>query len=186
MIVLEKKMTWKEFREMEVDDDDNFIYELINGILMRRTSPILSHQKISWKLSHAFEAFNLKKKIGSFFAAPTDVYLDDNNGVVPDISFVANERNFLIENGEYIAGPPDLIVEIISPGSVKRDRVEKKELYERFSVKEFWLIDPANRTVEIYLIEQDAYLLHAFLEEEGKLTATTAKGFEMEISELFT
>lgn len=185
MVALEKKMTWQEFRNMEVDENDQFIYELINGILMGRTSPSLGHQRASRRLTEAFGEYLKKNQIGEYFYAPTDVYLGDDNGVVPDISFVSKERSFLIENGDYIAGAPDLIVEIISPGSVKRDRVEKKELYERFSVKEFWLIDPANRTVEIYLIENDAYRLHAFLEVEGKLKATTIVGFEMEISELF-
>jgi Uma2 family endonuclease len=78
-----------------------------------------------------------------------------------------------------------LVVEIISPGSVKRDRVEKKDLYEKFAVKEYWLIDPANRTVEIFTITDNKYALRAFLEEEGKLTSEPLVGFEMGLGELF-
>lgn len=185
MAVLEKKMTWQEFREMEVGEQDNFIYELINGILMKRTSPSITHQRISRKLTEALGKFLSGNPIGEYFYAPTDVYLDDYNGIVPDISFVAKDRSFIIENGEYINGAPDLVVEIISPGSVKRDRVEKKDLYEKFAVKEYWLIDPANKTIEIFTITDNKYALRAFLEEEGKLTSELLVGFEMGLGELF-
>jgi Uma2 family endonuclease len=185
MVILEKKMTWKEFREMEIDEQDNSIYELINGILMRRTSPILPHQRVSKKLDKAFGNFLDKHPIGEHYPAPTDVFLDDNNGIVPDFSFVSKVRSFLLENDEYISGAPDIIVEIISPGTVKRDRVEKKELYEKFAVKEYWLIDPANKSVEIFTIEENKYELKLFLEAEDKLTSDLLPGFEMELTDLF-
>ena len=185
MVILEKKMTWQEFREMEVDEQDNSIYELINGILMRRTSPSIKHQIVSRNLTEALGLFLKANPIGQYLYAPTDVFFDEHNGVVPDVSFVKKERLFVIENGEYINGAPDLIIEIISPGSVKRDRVEKKELYEKFAVKEYWLIDPANKTVEIFTIQKNAYILKAFLEMEGQLTSDMLQGFEIDLSELF-
>ena len=185
MLVLEKKMTWQEFREMEIDDNDNYIYELIKGILMRRTSPSVKHQRISRKLTEALGKFLAINPIGEYLYAPTDVYLDDSNGIVPDISFVGKERSFVIKDEEYINGAPDMIIEIISPGSVKRDRVEKKKLYEKFAVKEYWLIDPANKTVEIFAIKNNVYERRAFLEISGKLTSDILPGFEMEVEELF-
>jgi len=185
MVAIEKKMTWQEFRELEVGDEDNYIYELINGILMRRTAPSLIHHDISRNLEKQLDKFLEQNPIGKFYHAPVDVYLDDDNGLIPDISFISKERAFLTENKDYIAGVPDLIVEIISPGNIKRDRVEKKELYEKFAVKEFWLVDPQNRTVEVFVMKDDAFALQAFLEVEGKLTSTVLTGFEMEIKELF-
>jgi Uma2 family endonuclease len=185
MVAIAQKMTWKEFREMEVDDDDHFIYELIDGILMKRTSPSLQHQRVSRRLSEMLGAFLKANPIGEYFPAPTDVSLDAHTGIVPDISFVSNERAFIIDNDDYIAGAPDLIIEIISPGNIKRDRVDKKNLYERFAVKEFWLIDPANRSVEVYLMEGDAYQLHALEEGEGKVVSTVINGFVLEVKELF-
>ena len=186
-----KKLTWKEFRNMEVDENDHSIYELIDGVPKRKSYSDtalfskISDRQVFRNLSEKMGAFLKAKPIGEYFYAPSDVFLDDDNGVVPDLSFVSKERDFLIENGSYIAGPPDLIVEIISPGSIKRDRKEIKDLYEKFSVKEFWLIDPVNRTVEIYLMKNDAYHLHAILEKEGELSAHTIEGFKMKISELF-
>ena len=92
---------------------------------------------------------------------------------------------FIIENEDYINGAPDLIVEVISLGSIRRDRIDKKELYQRFAVKEFWLIDPQNKTVEIYVFENDNYRLHEFQEQEGKVTSIVFEGFETDIKEIF-
>lgn len=185
MEVLEKKMTWEEFRQMEVDETDHFIYELINGILMRRTSPSLIHQEVSRKIERKLDEYLLQHPIGRYFHAPADVYLDEITGVVPDISFISKERYFILDNEDYIAGAPDLIVEIISPGNVRRDRVVKKQLYEQFAVKEYWLIDPNNKSVEVFVMQENAYVLTAFLEVEGKLTSTLLPGLEIEISQLF-
>jgi Uma2 family endonuclease len=185
MAVLEKKMTWQEFRQLELTEDDNFIYELINGILMKRTSPSLIHQDVSRKLERVLDAYLSKNPIGKYYHAPVDVYLDDDNGVVPDIVYISKERNFLVENDDFIAGAPDLIIEIISPGNIKRDRVEKMRLYEKFAVREFWLVDPNNRAIEVYVMKDNAYSLHAFLEMEGMLTSTVLTGLEMEVREVF-
>ena len=169
---------------MEVDDD-RFIYELIDGIIMKRTSPSLVHQRVSRRLSELLGAFLKTNPIGEYFPAPTDVSLDEHTGIVPDISFVSKERAFIVENDDYIAGTPDFIIEIISPGNIRRDRVEKKDLYERFAVKEFWLVDPANRTVEVYLMNENTYQLQALEEGEGKVVSTVVKGFEVEVKEVF-
>lgn len=183
--VLEKKMTWQEFRTMEFEDVDHYIYELINGMVMRRTSPSLTHQRVSRRLTYFLEKFLLEYPVGEFFSAPTDVALDDHNGIVPDLAFVASERSFILERDDYVDGVPDIIFEIISPGSVRRDRVDKKALYEQFGVKEYWLIDSANKTVEIFTLRENTYFLNQFLEEAGQAVSTILIGFEINISDLF-
>ena len=182
---LEKKLTWAEFREMEFDDVENFIYELIDGMIVNRTAPSLQHQRVSRRMTYFLEKFLLENPVGEFFCAPTDVALDDTNGVVPDLSFVSKERSFILQGDDYVAGVPDVIFEIISPGNVRRDRVEKKELYEKFGVKEYWLVDPGNRTVEIFLMKDNALQLHLFVEEKGKIASQILQGFEIEAAELF-
>jgi Uma2 family endonuclease len=182
---LEKKITWAEFREMEFDDVNNFIYELIDGMIIKRASPSLPHQRVSRRMSCFLEKFLLENPVGEFFCAPTDVALDENNGVIPDLSYVSNERSFILQDDDFVAGIADIVFEIISPGNVRRDRVEKKELYEKFGVKEFWLIDPGNRTVEIFLMKDNALQLHLFVEGEGKAASRILAGFEVELTELF-
>lgn len=182
---LERKLTWQEFRDMQFPDDDLFIYELIDGILVKKAAPAPPHQETLAELIFAFKTFLREHPLGRVFPAPIDVFFDEHNGVQPDLCFVLNERDFLIDPREGILGAPDLLIEIISPGSVRHDRVDKKNLYERFAVKEFWLIDPANKTVEIFTIESNAYQLNQFLETSGKARSAVLQGFEMEISTLF-
>jgi Uma2 family endonuclease len=182
---LEKKLTWAEFREMEFDDSENFIYELIDGMIVKRTAPNLTHQRVSRRMTYFLEKFLLENPVGEFFCAPTDVALDESNGVVPDLSYVSKERSFILQGDDYVAGMPDVIFEIISPGNVRRDRVEKKELYEKFGLKEFWLIDPSNKTVEVFLMKDNALQLHLFVEISGTVASQVLTGFEVDASELF-
>ena len=187
--LLEKKkgkVTWEEFRNMELDDNDPYIYELFNGIIMKRAAPSLIHQKASRNLVTDITNFLRLNPLGEVYSAPVDVEFDKYNAFQPDLAFVSNERSFLFEDGDYIKGAPDLIVEIISPGNVRRDRVEKKEICQQFAVREYWLIDPLSQTVEIYVMRDNAYQLHDFLEQTGKATSTVITGFELEISTLFS
>lgn len=165
-VLLEKRMKWEEFREMEVDDD-KAVYELLNGFVVKRSPPPLAHQSTLGNLVVEFSTFLRANPVGKFFSGPLDVYFDDFNAFVPDLVFISNERNFLIEDGDYVRGAPDLLVEILSPGTFRTDRADKKDICERFAVREFWLIDPLNKTVEIYVMHENAYRLHEFLEREG-------------------
>lgn len=181
-----KKITVKEFHEMEFPETDLFIYELINGELMRKQAPQPLHQKISRRVSAAFEVFLAKNPIGEFFYAPIDVFFDNYNNAQPDLLFVNNDRSFIIDLKNGIMGAPDLIVEIISPSSIKIDRFDKKEMYKKFAVKEYWLIDPKNQTDEIYVFENDDYKLHQFLEIEGAIKSTIMKDLDMDIKTMFS
>jgi len=185
--LLEKKgkMTWREFHEMEFPDDDLFIYELINGILVKKSAPKPIHQLLSQRIEYVLENFLRQTPLGQYFHAPIDVFFDEYNAVQPDICFLTTERSFLIDLNEGILGAPDLIVEILSPGSLRFDRGTKKDLYERFAVKEYWIVDPNNRAVEVYVMRENAYAVHDIFEAEGKITSTVLPGFELEINELF-
>lgn len=180
-----EKVNWSTFREMEIADDDLFIYELFDGEIMKRSAPSLIHQRISRKLLGKLDAFIEEKKLGEIFSAPVDLYLDEYNSFQPDLAFVSKERTFLIEDGDYIRGAPDLIVEIISPGTVKRDRVIKKDLCERFAIREYWLVDPLNKGIEIYVMQGDKYFLHDLQEISGKISSTVLTGFELDLGHIF-
>jgi len=180
------KLTYAEFLELEISEGDTSIYELINGEIVKRASPNAPHQSTSFKLSGIFFVYNLEKKAGFFFAAPYDVYFDETSaGIQPDLLFVSKERDFIIQQNNGIVGAPDLIVEIVSKGSVDKDRVIKKELYERFAVREFWIVDPAYKSVEVYQMADHRYHLVSFAEGKGIVQSTVLPGFNLEISEIF-
>lgn len=171
---------------MEFADEDIFIYELLNGELVKKSAPKPLHQLCSQRIEFALETHLRQNPVGQYFHAPVDVFFDDNNGVQPDICFLKSERTFLIDLNEGIMGAPDLIMEIISPGSIRYDRGDKKNLYERFAVKEYWIIDPNNRSVEVFVMRDNAYVLHEIQESTGKITSSVLSGFEVEVSDLFS
>jgi Uma2 family endonuclease len=186
MEVLEKMLTYKEYREMEFDEDDNFRYELLNGILMRKGSPTIQHQRIVRKIAFAFEKFLEQKPIGEVFFAPLDVVLNEYNAPQPDVFFVGKDKKYILDEEEQVViGTPDIIIEILSPGSVKKDRITKKEIYERCKVPEFWIVDPSYRNVEIYKLDGDNYELADFVEESGVAKSTVLEGFELSLDKIF-
>ena len=180
-----EKVNWETFRELELADNDLFIYELFDGEIMKRSAPSLIHQRISRKLLGKMDAYIEEKKLGEIFSAPVDLNLDEHNAFQPDLAFISKERSFLIEDDDYIKGAPDLVVEIISPGTVKKDRVIKKNLCERFAIREYWLVDPLNKGIEIYIMQEDKYVLHDLQEINGKISSTVLTGFELELGHIF-
>ncbi len=180
--VLVKKLTYKEFRALEFDDNDFSRYELINGEIVKKSSPSLQHQRISRKLVVAIDNYLTTNPIGEVFAAPLDVVLEEHEAPQPDIFFVSKDRDFVLNEAEgVVIGTPDLIVEIISPTSVRRDRYDKKELYERYGVREYWLVDPQNRSIEVFAFINNRYQLHSFADAEGKAISAVLPGFEVEV-----
>ncbi len=179
-----QKLTYSAFRQMEFDDNDPFQYELLNGILVKKSAPHIRHQRISKRLLLKFDAFITKNELGEVLYAPLDVYLEEENVPQPDLVFVSKERLKIIDETEgIIIGAPDLVLEIISRGSIKRDRKTKKDLYERFGIPEYWLVDQ-NGGVEIYVLENGVYKLHNWL-EEGKITSKILNGFELDLKDIF-
>ena len=170
---------------MEVPDGDTNIYELLNGEIVKRASPNSPHQRLSIKLIRFLDRFIFEKKIGELFHAPMDVVLDEENVPQPDIFFISKERNFIIDPNGPITGAPDLIIEILSKSTAKLDRGTKKDLYEKFQVKEYWIADPINHSIEIYVLRDGRYKLVQLETGEGVITSEVLKGLEMKLEDLF-
>jgi Uma2 family endonuclease len=112
-------------------------------------SPALttSHQSVLLKIGTQLYDYVQKNNFGSVFIAPVDVYLNRKNAYQPDIIFIANANiHKLQESGFY--GAPDLVIEILSPGTWRFDKEDKKDVYESSGVKEYWMVDPADKTKE--------------------------------------
>jgi Uma2 family endonuclease len=112
-----------------------------------------------------------------------DVVLDDENTVQPDLVFVAAQNLGIIQR-RAIFGRPDLLVEFISPPSARRDRYEKMQLYARFGVKEYWIGDAANRSLEILTLRKGRYELRCSSAETGKLSSLVLTGLKFDLSEI--
>ncbi len=185
MLIAEKKFTVEEFRQMEFEGEDAY-YELINGEIVKKAAPTPLHRAVSGSLFFYLFQFVLEKKLGRVFSAPIDVYLHEFSHVLPDILFISKENSGIIDMKEGILGVPDLVIEIISPSSIYRDRVLKNNDYEVAGVKEYWLVDPKNQAIEVYENVENAFRLFSFAAEEGTVKSKLLEGFELEITTLFS
>jgi Uma2 family endonuclease len=158
--------------------------EILNNALYMSPAPSPEHQRVLKKFLRLIDAFVEGLRIGEVNIAPFDVILDQNNVVQPDLFFLTLD-NISKVKAKGLEGSPDLIVEIISPSSFYRDTVEKKEQYEKYGVKEYWLVDPANKVIEVFSLSDDKYQLHAFVAESGKASSVLLAGFEINTSDLF-
>ena len=163
--------------------DDGVYFEIINGKAFMSPAPELFHQRWARKIFLAVERHVEAHKLGEVFFAPVDVVLDEKNVVQPDLVFVSTANAGLLER-RGIMGAPDLVVEIISPTSLRRDRYDKRELYARFGVKEFWLADVANRAIEILALQPGGYQLLSCATNEGKIRSEVLPGFELDLVSL--
>ena len=137
-----KRWTYEQYCSLDGDQR----YEIIDGNLLMAPAPDLGHQDSSRKLFRLLDHFVVTNNLGEVFYAPLDVVLDAANTVQPDLVFVARANAGIIQR-RAIFGVPDLLVELVSPSTVRRDRYDKKSLYARFGVKEYWIGDPANKTL---------------------------------------
>lgn len=176
-----KRWTYDEYYKL----DDGQRYEIIDGNLLMAPAPDTWHQDWAGNLFQIIKEHVRRHGLGRVFIAPLDVVLDQDNPVQPDISFVASANVGIIRR-QAIFGVPDLLVEIISPSSVRRDRYLKKDLYARFGVKEYWIGDPANKALEILTLKESGYALHCSAEEKGKLTSLLLAGLEFDLSEVLS
>ncbi len=173
--------TYRDYLNLPPDDSR---YQLIEGELIMTPSPKIIHQEISKILVLKLVEYAEKRNKGKIYFAPCDVYLDDYNVVQPDIFFVSNARRHIITE-DNIKGAPDLIVEILSPSSAYYDLIAKKELYEKFGVKEYWIVDPMRHWIELYSLQNGKYALDQRLVEQGILNSVILKDFKLNIEEIF-
>ena len=148
-IIEKKKYTYDDY----LKTPDNKRYELIEGELYMTPSPITSHQRISRKIEFLLEKFVTENDLGEIFDAPYDVHFDDENVVQPDILFISKDRLNIIGD-KNLQGAPDLVIEILSESNAYRDLIQKKKLYARFGVKEYWIVVPGEKTIDIHILKR--------------------------------
>ena len=184
-VISDEKISVSEFRTMLFEDDDTYYYEIIDGHMIRKTAPAPLHQRISRKLLLALDKHISETKSGELFQSPIDVYLDEYNKPQPDLIFISKEKSGMITH-DGIMGIPVLIVEIISPTSIIRDRIEKKNLYEKMAVQEYWLVDPQYEAIEIYTLQNHRYeLFSAATTLEGEFKSALFDGLSINLNDIF-
>ena len=133
--------------------------EVINNQIYMSPSPVYNHQDVLIEIASQIRD-HLKKSDGKLVIAPFDVYLDEtSNAVQPDIVIILKDNANKLNHQGHFHGVPDILVEILSPRNRDHDFIRKKDLYERFGVKEYWIIDPENKSTSVYELQSNRYKL---------------------------
>jgi Uma2 family endonuclease len=162
--------------------ESNLPMELWDGEIIMSPTPIPDHQRMVSRLFKLMDAFVAGKKLGEVFISPLDVVLTQRRVVQPDVFFISRSRLGLVTDRVRCA--PDLAVEVIYEGSWKRDRVEKKGLYEQHGVREYWIIDPEAQTIEVFSLERGAFKLTSKAEMGESASSKLLPGFAVTWSQL--
>jgi Uma2 family endonuclease len=163
--------------------ETNRLVELSEGVLIMPPHPTYTHQRIVWMLSRCINDFVEAHNLGVICFAPLPVRLWPGKIREPDIFFISHAHADRV--GEQYCGPPDLVVEVISPGTRHIDRDEKLAEYARAGVSECWLVDPEAKTIEVFVLEGSVYtLLGRFL--PGQVAhSQLLTGFQVAVDEVF-
>jgi Uma2 family endonuclease len=159
-------------------------YEILEGELTVTPAPSTKHQTASGNLFVLLAHYIKERDLGKLFHAPIDLILESTSVLQPDLLFVTKARQHIITE-RAIEGVPDLVIEILSPGTSRTDRVTKAQIYARYGVPHYWIVDPEQEVIEIYLLELDGYRLAATLQGETPMIARPFTELEIVAREVF-
>ena len=164
--------------------DDGKRYEVVNGVLYMTPALSIGHQSVSGEIVGYLRQSVQMVGLGRVFAAPTDVELSFGNVVQPDVFVILNEHLDRITYSRLI-GAPDLVVEILSPGTMRYDLKAKLEAYERAQVSEYWIVNPGECTVEVLALEDGVYNSLGVFQGEAVLPSRIVSDWSVTVERFF-
>ena len=172
--------------DWEAMPDDGNRYEIIEGDIVVSRAAILAHQRILGKLDRGLGRYLDTNPIGEILITP-GVIFNDFNGVIPDLVFVSYALRDEIAKGDRIMGAPDLVIEIVSPGTEnsRRDRILKRRVYGQHGVKEYWIVDGESRSVEVYRNVNGILESVVTFGVQDQLSSPLFPGLELGVASLF-
>ena len=175
-----KKFTYEDY--LNAPEDER--YELLDGALVMAPAPGERHQSVSALLGWKLIQFVAENRLGKVYTAPFDVVLSDTDVVQPDLVFVSNARAHIITPAN-IQGAPDLVVEILSPSTAERDKTFKRALYAEHGVREYWMVDAAEKSITVSLLGGRGFAVESTYREEETLESPTLEGFALDLAGIF-
>jgi Uma2 family endonuclease len=174
-------LTYDDYCELP---NDRNRYEILDGELSVTPAPATKHQITLGNLHRILSTYVFANPMGRFLLAPTDVILAATTVVQPDLVFVGNNRSQVVTT-RGVEGAPTLVVEILSPTTHKIDRVTKAQLYARYQVPHYWLIDPDQQTLEAYELVIDHYDLATSGRDADVFAPSLFPGLSIQLSDLW-
>jgi len=182
MALTTKKLTYDDLEAIPLERAGDR-HELIDGELVVTPSPIPVHQIISANIEYALARLVRESGLGLVLHAPVDIRFTPENVLIPDIIYIAQNRLHII-GLKVIDSAPDLVVEILSPGTRRRDQETKRALYARFGVQEYWIVDPDARSVTVLVLVGDIFEPMPAA-EGGVIASRVLPGFTLALNDVF-
>lgn len=155
--------------------------ELWDGELIMSPTPTPNHQTIVLSFARLLQDFVNARSLGKVFISPLDVILTQRRVVQPDVLFISNANMAILQ--DRIRGAPDLTMEVVSR-TWRRDRIDKKELYEQFGVKEYWIIDPETGSIDVFANVEGNFRLHVKAADADPARSKLLEGFYVSYNQL--
>ena len=175
-----KQYTYEDYEKLP----EGAPYQLIGGELIMTPSPVPYHQIISRRIEFELLKFVEDRKLGEVIDAPMDVYLSETETYQPDIIFISNERMNIIGEKK-IEAAPDLVIEILSESTAYYDLRHKKRIYESSGVKEYWIADPMEKSIEVYENVNGEFKIYSQAMGKGRVNSKLLEGFGVELEKIF-
>ena len=177
---VDERLTFEEFCDF-IDEDQKA--HLINGVMIMESPASNTHEDLFGFLYTILRLYTSRKKSGIVRGSRTIIRFSEYSGAEPDVLFVSNANHHIVKS-QYIDGPPDMIVEIVSPSTRHLDKGKKRKLYAQFGVKEYWLIDPSRVTAEFFYNHQGNWMPLP-VDENGIFHSKVLKDFWLRVDWLF-
>lgn len=175
-----KKYTAADYEMLE----EGAPFQLINYDLIMSPSPLAIHQIILGRIFRIIsDHLDHKSDNGICLFAPIDVHFDEGNIFQPDLIYIPVEKKDIIKN--HIEGTPDMVLEILSPSNAYYDLRQKKDIYERYEVKEYIIIDPIEQSAELYILHEGKYKLHQKARKSETLNSIVLADLKLDLNNIF-
>ena len=157
--------------------------EYINGEIIMAPTPTVPHQRIILTMALLLQYFVKQHGLGEMFLSPLDVVLPTGEVVQPDIFFLSPKQAERARTAKRVNDVPPFLIEVLSPSSIVHDTITKRNLYEKNGVKEYWIVNPSERTIAQLVLKKKHYVLTE-LGESDVIKSAVLAGFEMTVGEL--
>ena len=172
------------FAELCQWPDDGRRYELYDGEVIVVPAPVPRHQVVALRIARLL--LDYAESLGGLtLISPVDIVLTEHDVVQPDVVFFRRERRPLVKMWEAARVPPDLAVEMLSRSTERRDRGRKMQMFARFGVGEYWIVDPVRNVLEIHQLRRGGYALAAVCNEKDHVDSPTLTGLSFDASRVF-
>ena len=173
-----KKLTYDDYVNLP---DDGKRYEIIDGELYVNPSPNTRHQVVLRNLFRALDRHVEKHRTGEVFVAPFDVVMSPGTVVQPDILFISRDRMSVLTPAN-VRGVPDIAIEVLSPGTRRKDQTKKRQAYEQHGVQEYWIVDPEDDSIRILRLSDNKF---ERIIVGGDIRSPLLPGFSLSLKKLF-